>query len=112
KDPNGRVIDVADDRPDVPGRDATLTLDHSIEANAEQVLRETVRKWGAKDASAIVLDPRTGAILAMAVEPGYDANLYPAAPRALQRNRTVIDTSEPGSTVQPVPVSAALAARH
>jgi cell division protein FtsI (penicillin-binding protein 3) len=108
KDPGGRVIDVQNERPEVPGKDLHLTLDHSIQANAEEVLRETVRKWSAKSASALVLDPRTGAILAMAVQPGYDANRYPSAPRDLQRNRTVTDTYEPGSTFKLVTVAGAL----
>ena len=111
KDPAGRVINVVDDRPEVQGRDVTLTLDHTIQANAEEVLRATVRKWSAKSATAIVLDPRTGAILAMAVEPGYDANRYPLAPRELQRNRAVTDTYEPGSTFKVVTVAAALSER-
>jgi cell division protein FtsI (penicillin-binding protein 3) len=108
KDPSGRVIDVQNERPEVPGKDLHLTLDHSIQANAEEVLRSTVRKWGAKSASALVLDPRTGSIIAMAVQPGYDANRYPTAPRDLQRNRTVTDTYEPGSTFKLVTVAGAL----
>jgi cell division protein FtsI (penicillin-binding protein 3) len=108
KDPGGRVIDVQDQRPEVAGKDLHLTLDHSIQANAEEVLRETVRKWNAKSASALVLDPRTGSILAMAVQPGYDANRYPSVPRDLQRNRTVTDTYEPGSTFKLVTVAGAL----
>src|SRR6266581_5227299 len=108
KDAAGRAIDVIADRPEVPGRDVTLTIDHTIQANAEEVLRETVRKWGAKDATAIVLDPRTGEILAMAVEPGYDANRFPFAAPELQRNRGVTDTYEPGSTFKLVTVAAAL----
>jgi cell division protein FtsI (penicillin-binding protein 3) len=111
KDPAGRVIDVVDDRPEVQGRDVTLTLDHTIQANAEEVLRQTVRKWQAKSATAIVLDPRTGAILAMAVQPGYDANRFPSAPVDLQRNRAVTDTYEPGSTFKVVTVAAALSER-
>jgi cell division protein FtsI (penicillin-binding protein 3) len=111
KDPRGQVIDVQGERPEVPGRDVYLTLDHSIQANAEEVLRETVRKWGAKSASAIVLDPRTGAILAMAVQPGYDANRFAAAPVDLQRNRTVTDTYEPGSTYKLITVAGALSDR-
>src|SRR5437762_506489 len=55
KDPAGRVIDVEHQRPETPGRDVFLTLDHSIQANAEEVLRQTVQKWHAKSASAIVL---------------------------------------------------------
>jgi cell division protein FtsI (penicillin-binding protein 3) len=108
KDPSGRVIDVQGERPEIPGRDVYLTLDHSIQANAEQVLRETVHKWAAKSASAIVLDPRTGAILAMAVQPGFDANRFPSAPSDLQRNRTVTDTYEPGSTFKLITVAGAL----
>jgi cell division protein FtsI/penicillin-binding protein 2 len=111
KDPRGRVIDVQGERPEVPGRDVYLTLDHSIQANAEEVLRETVRKWAAKSASAIVLDPRTGAIMAMAVQPGYDANRFSSAPIDLQRNRTVTDTYEPGSTFKLITVAGALTER-
>jgi cell division protein FtsI (penicillin-binding protein 3) len=108
KDPGGRVIDTELHRAEVPGRDLFLTLDHSIQANAEEVLRTTVRRWRAKSASAIVLDPRTGAVLAMAVQPGYDANRFPSAPRDLQRNRTVTDTYEPGSTFKLITVGGAL----
>ena len=108
KDPAGRVIDVQHQRPETPGRDVFLTLDHSIQANAEEVLRETVHKWHAKSASAIVLDPRTGAVLAMAVQPGYDANRFPSVPRDLQRNRTVTDTYEPGSTFKLITVAGVL----
>jgi len=111
KDPSGQVIDVEGERPEVPGRDVYLTLDHSIQANAEEVLRETVRKWSAKSASAIVLDPRTGAILAMAVQPGYDANRFTSAAVDLQRNRTVTDTYEPGSTYKLITVAGALSER-
>jgi cell division protein FtsI (penicillin-binding protein 3) len=111
KDPSGRVIDVQQQRPERPGRDVFLTLDHSIQANAEEVLRETVHKWHAKSASAVVLDPRTGAVLAMAVQPGYDANRFPSAPRDLQRNRTVTDTYEPGSTFKLITVAGALSER-
>jgi cell division protein FtsI (penicillin-binding protein 3) len=111
KDPSGRVIEVERERREVPGRDVHLTLDHSIQANAEEVLRDTVRKWSAKSASAIVLDPRTGSILAMAVQPGYDANRYPSVARDLQRNRTVTDTYEPGSTYKLITVAGALSER-
>ena len=111
KDPSGRVIDTQTVRPEIPGKDLYLTLDHNIQANAEDVLRETVRKWSAKSASAIVLDPRTGAILAMAVQPGYDANRFPTVPSDLQRNRTVTDTYEPGSTFKLITVAGALSDR-
>ncbi|MDX6408652.1 MAG: hypothetical protein QOE13_1723 [Gaiellaceae bacterium] len=108
KDPSGQIIDVVSERPEVPGRNVYLTLDHSIQANAEEVLRDTVRRWAAKSASAIVLDPRTGAILAMAVQPGFDANRFSSTPTDLQRNRTVTDTYEPGSTFKLITVAGAL----
>jgi cell division protein FtsI/penicillin-binding protein 2 len=111
KDPGGRVIDVEQQRAELPGRDVFLTIDHSVQANAEEVLRQTVQKWHAKSASAIVLDPRTGAVLAMAVQPGYNANRFPSAPTDLQRNRTVTDTYEPGSTFKLVTVAGALSER-
>jgi cell division protein FtsI (penicillin-binding protein 3) len=108
KDPGGRVINVIDDRPERQGKDVVLTLDHTIQANAEEVLRETVRAWEAKSAIAIVLDPRTGAILALAVEPGFDANRFPVASHERQRNVAVTDTYEPGSTFKVVTVAGAL----
>ena len=111
KDPAGQVIDVQRRRVEVPGRNVYLTIDHTIQANAEEVLRATVHQWQAKSATAIVLDPRTGAILAMAVQPGYDANRYPSTPVDLQRNRTVTDTYEPGSTFKLITVAGALSER-
>jgi cell division protein FtsI/penicillin-binding protein 2 len=111
KDPFGRVIDVDAAQPEERGRDIVLTVDHTIQASAEAVLRATVSKWHARAATAIVLDPRTGAILAMAGAPGFDANRYPEAPRSLQRLRAVTDTYEPGSTYKVVTVAAALSER-
>jgi cell division protein FtsI (penicillin-binding protein 3)/stage V sporulation protein D (sporulation-specific penicillin-binding protein) len=108
KDALGRPIDVVSSRPERPGRDVFLTLDHSIQANAEAVLRETISQWHAKAATAIVLDPRTGEVLAMADEPGFDANRYPSTPPARQRNRAVTDTYEPGSTFKIVTAAGAL----
>jgi cell division protein FtsI (penicillin-binding protein 3) len=108
KDPIGRPIDVVKEIAPREGRAARLTLDHTIQSNAEQVLRQTVASSGAKDATAIVLDPHTGAILAMAVEPGYDANRYASVWPVLQANRAVVDTYEPGSTFKLVTVAGAL----
>ncbi|MFN2629009.1 MAG: peptidoglycan D,D-transpeptidase FtsI family protein [Gaiellaceae bacterium] len=111
KDPTGRVLNVVDDVPERQGRDAYLTLDHAIEASAEQVLRRTISRWHAKAATAVVLDPRTGGVLAMAVEPAFDANQYPAAPAEMQKNRAVTDLYEPGSTFKLVTVAGALSDR-
>jgi cell division protein FtsI (penicillin-binding protein 3)/stage V sporulation protein D (sporulation-specific penicillin-binding protein) len=108
RDPFGRTIDVVSSKPVREGRNVYLTLDHTIQANAEAVLRQTIATWHAKSGSAIVLDPSTGGILAMAVEPGYDANRYPSAGDELQRNRAVTDTYEPGSTFKLVTVAGVL----
>jgi cell division protein FtsI (penicillin-binding protein 3) len=108
RDPSGRAISVLSSTAAENGRDVYLTLDHTLQANAEAVLRQTIRRWDAEAASAVVLDPRTGDILAMAVEPGFDANQFPVVPKDLQRNRAVTDTYEPGSTFKVVTVSAAL----
>jgi cell division protein FtsI/penicillin-binding protein 2 len=107
-DPAGRAIDVVRERPAVQGRDVYLTLDGTLQSNAEQVLRETVRKWGARSGTAVVLDPRNGNVLAMATQPGFDGNRFADASRELQRNRAVTDTYEPGSTFKLVTVAGAL----
>jgi len=110
RDPFGRAIDVQNVQPAKPGKDVFLTVDHRIQANAEQVLRATVAKWHAKDATAIVLDPRTGGVLAMATEPGYDTNNYPRAfARGLTGNRATSDVYEPGSVFKVVTIGGALA---
>ncbi len=108
RDPSGQAINVISSTPAHEGKDVTLTIDHTIQAQAEAVLRRTIDRSHAKAASAIVLDPRTGAVLAMAVERGYDANRFPIVPEDRQRNRTVTDTYEPGSTFKIVTVSAVL----
>ena len=108
KDPSGRVIDVTRSTPERRGKDVVLTVDHTIQADAEAVLRETVAKWHARAATAVVLDPRTGGVLAVAGVPGFDANRFPETSRVIQRVRAVTDTYEPGSTYKLVTVAAAL----
>jgi cell division protein FtsI/penicillin-binding protein 2 len=109
RDALGQIVNTPQERPAQDGRDVFLTLDSEIQANAEQVLEQTVRQWNAKDATAIVLDPHTGAILAMAQEPGYDANDYPAATtRDLSVDHAVNDVYEPGSVFKVVTIGGAL----
>jgi len=111
KDASGQAIDTITSRTERDGEDVYLTLDHTLQSNAQAVLRDTVRKWHAKSATAIVLDPATGAVRAMAVAPGFDANDYPKVWRVFQRNRAVTDTYEPGSTFKLVTVAGALSDR-
>jgi len=108
KDASGQVIDTIQSQTERDGKDVYLTLDHTIQSNAQVVLKQTLARWHAKSATAIVLDPRTGAVLAMAVAPSFDANVYPKIWRVFQRNRAVTDTYEPGSTFKLVTVAGAL----
>jgi cell division protein FtsI (penicillin-binding protein 3) len=108
KDPLGSVIDEIDARSETAGADVFLTLDHRMQANAEAVLRTTVREARARAGTAIVLDPRTGAILAMANAPTFDPNSFGKARPDRRRNRAITDTYEPGSTFKLVTVAGAL----
>jgi cell division protein FtsI (penicillin-binding protein 3) len=108
KDPFGRILEVVDSKPGNDGKDVYLTIDHSIQGQVERVLSETRERWAAKSASAVVMDPQTGGILALAVDPGYDANRYPRVAPDRLRNRAVTDTYEPGSTFKIVTISGAL----
>jgi cell division protein FtsI/penicillin-binding protein 2 len=108
RDPAGQAIDVVTSRKERPGRNVVLTLDHQIQASAERLLASAVARWGARGATAIVMDPRTGAILAMANAPTFDANDFSSAPPEERRNRAVTDLYEPGSTFKIVTVAAAL----
>ena len=108
KDPFGRALDVVETKQETPGRSVRLTIDHQIQANAEEVLAETVRRWGARAATAVVMDPHTGDVLAMATAPRFNANRFPTTRADRRRNRAVTDTFEPGSTFKLVTVAAGL----
>jgi cell division protein FtsI (penicillin-binding protein 3) len=111
KDPTGRLIDVVRGNDVREGQDVQLTIDHVLQAQTERVLDRVVRKWSAQSATAIVLDTRSGGVLAMANAPSFDANEFADVPAYWSRNRAVTDTFEPGSTFKVVTVAAALAER-
>jgi cell division protein FtsI/penicillin-binding protein 2 len=102
RDPAGQAIEIENIVPAKPGKAVFLTLDHTIQANAEQVLRATVKQWRAKSAAAIVLDPRTGGVLAMA------NTSQSSIARGLQKNNAVTDVFEPGSVFKVVTAAGAL----
>ncbi len=109
RDARGQAVNTIQQRPAHDGRSVFLTLDSHIQANAEQVLEQTVNEWHAKDATAIVLDPKTGAVLAMAQEPGYNANGYPTATaHGLTVDHAATDVFEPGSVFKVVTIGGAL----
>jgi len=108
RDATGQAIDTLSSTPERQGQNLFTTIDSRIQANAEAVLRKTVTQFRATSASAIVIDPRSGAILAMAQAPVYDANNAGNVPYSTQRNRAVTDTYEPGSTFKLVTIAGAL----
>jgi cell division protein FtsI (penicillin-binding protein 3)/stage V sporulation protein D (sporulation-specific penicillin-binding protein) len=108
KDPFGRALDVVETKPETPGRSVRLTIDREVQANAEEILQDTVRRWGARAATAVVMDPHTGEIYAMATAPRFNANRFATTRAARRRNRAVTDAYEPGSTFKLVTVAAAL----
>ncbi len=96
------------------GRDVQLTIDRSIQQKVQSVLDATVTRTGAHNATALVLDPRNGSILAMATAPGYDNNdVHHLTNKQLARdthNMAVEYSYEPGSTFKVVTMGAALTA--
>ena len=108
RDPFGRALKVLETKAVEHGRDVYLTLDETLQRQVERILRDTRARWAAKAVTATVLDPRTGAVLAMVVEPGFDANRFPAVRGGRQRNRAVTDTYEPGSTFKVVTLGGVL----
>jgi cell division protein FtsI/penicillin-binding protein 2 len=104
----GQPVSISEAHPEVPGASLSLTLDANIQQRAEEVLTAVGQAFQPKDATAIVMDPRNGEILAMANWPQLNAaEPGSAAPAALE-NRAVGFAYEPGSTFKVVAVSGAL----
>ena len=89
-------------------RDLVLTLDKDIQYATEQALRRAVEETGAKSGHSIVVDPETGEVLAMAVVPLYNPNVFREHQPYHWRNRAVTDSYEPGSTIKAYLLAAAL----
>ncbi|HET8580592.1 MAG TPA: penicillin-binding protein 2 [Nitrospiraceae bacterium] len=90
------------------GRNVILTIDEVIQYIAEKELEEAVTATRAKGGIVIVMEPRTGAILAMAVNPRFDPNAVQAISADRWRNRALTDAYEPGSTMKIFVAAAAL----
>ena len=113
RDALGRTVFPKDLREQVPatGQALTLTIDEVIQYIAEKELEEAVDHARAKSGTIIVMEPRTGAILAMAVSPRFDPNAVASLTADRWRNRALTDTYEPGSTMKVVVAAAALEER-
>ena len=90
------------------GADIVLTLDKNIQYIAEKELAKAVTGSGAKAGIAVVMDPQTGKVLAMANYPDFNPNSYRHYPAQCLRNRAVADSFEPGSTLKVFLIAAAL----
>jgi cell division protein FtsI (penicillin-binding protein 3) len=91
-----------------PGTGLVLTLDATVQYLAERELDAAWRATGAKGGMVLVMDPRTGEILAMAMRPTFNPNTYHLATAEQWRNRAVTDPFEPGSTFKAILFAAAL----
>jgi cell division protein FtsI/penicillin-binding protein 2 len=104
----GQPISITEPHRERPGATLTLTLDANIQQRAEAVLGAVGEEFKPKDATAIVMDPRSGAVLAMANGPAANAGDPGASPAAALENRAVGFAYEPGSTFKAFTVAGAL----
>jgi cell division protein FtsI (penicillin-binding protein 3) len=108
KDALGQPIEVRDTKPSRAGARIELTIDAAIQDKVERVLADVGQTYRPKGATAIVMNPDSGEILALANWPRVDANQPWAAPAYASQNRAVGYTYEPGSTFKSVTVAGAL----
>ncbi|MCW3017748.1 MAG: penicillin-binding protein 2 [Solirubrobacterales bacterium] len=107
-DARGQPVSISESHQVAPGKSLTLTLDANIQQRVEDVLAAVGRAYEPKNATAIVMDPRTGAVLAVANWPQVNANDPSASPQEDAEDRAVGFAYEPGSTFKIVTVSGAL----
>lgn len=111
RDRRGRTVEEVDlVRAAEPGKNLTLTIDRRIQFLAYRELKRALLDTGAISGSAVVLDVATGEVLAMANLPSFNPNAVGLGNRDAHRNRAVTDLIEPGSTMKPLTVAAALEA--
>ena len=108
KDALGDTIKARDLKAAKDGKDLRLTIDAAIQDKTEQVLHDIGAKYTPKGATAVVLDPRSNEVLALANWPRVDANAPGEAPEYARQNRAVGFNYEPGSTFKAFPVAGAL----
>jgi cell division protein FtsI (penicillin-binding protein 3) len=110
RDRQGRPIPggVAFEEEAVDGKDIVLTIDKDIQYQAQVALAEAVDQWGAVAGSVVVMDPTNGEILAMASVPQYNPNRFGQGDSAAYRNRPIVDTYEPGSTIKSLTAAAVI----
>ena len=111
KDRRGHIVeDVASVRVPKPGKDLVLSLDSRIQFTAYREIKAAVEQHHAKAGSIVVLDAKSGEVLALANWPSYNSNKHENASVSVVRNQAVADTFEPGSTMKPFTIASALEA--
>ena len=112
RDGKGRLVENVESLEDMqPGQDVRITLDLRIQYLAYRELKNRIVELNAKSGSLVVLDAHTGEILAMANYPSFNPNNRKDLEPNLYRNRAVTDKAEPGSTIKPLTLAAALESR-
>jgi cell division protein FtsI (penicillin-binding protein 3) len=109
RDGKGHIVeDLEQVRAPQPGRDLTLSIDRRIQFLAYSELKSTLEKSQADSGSIVILDAKTGEVLAMVNLPTYNPNAVGSTSPSNRRNRAMTDVLEPGSTIKPVLMAAAL----
>ncbi len=110
RDARGRLLyaDAVSPQDAASGAGLALTIDMTIQEIVETELERAIQDAGAKAGTAVVMDPQSGEILAMASHPGFNPNTFSKAPPANRRNRAVTDCFEPGSTLKVFAMAEAL----
>lgn len=110
-DPSGSWISLSNRNlaPAVDGDDIYLTIDPAIQFKAQKVLDDAVLEHGANAGSVVILNPKTGAVLAMASAPDFDPNNYgKVTDQTVYTNKALMAEYEPGSIFKPITMAAAL----
>jgi cell division protein FtsI (penicillin-binding protein 3) len=110
KDSLGRLIDVLSTEQSQPGQDLILTLDYNLQFVVETKLAEAIKTYEADGGSIVVMNPTTGAIMAMAGQPGYDPNVYSdySGEQFRYLSPAASNVYEAGSVIKPLVMAAAI----
>ncbi|HKE00153.1 MAG TPA: penicillin-binding protein 2, partial [Planctomycetota bacterium] len=104
----GRELDLDEERPATPGASIRLTVDSTISAIVHEECRRAIEEFPSKFVAAVVLEAKTGRVLAIHSIPAFDPNAAPGAPNVPLANQAIVTAYEPGSSIKPFTVAAAL----
>ena len=108
KDRFGNIVENISDVKKYDAQDVTLSIDEKLQSMVYREIKKAVAENKAESGTAVLVDVRTGEVLAMANAPSYNPNNRVGVKSELMRNRAITDTFEPGSTVKPFVVLTAL----